>query len=221
MDIKHKKGQVWNKPLTKEMEQFEQLTGKNAIYKGKITGQFEYWIYQKEKLKQKNLSLELKFDDYRKVLVEHVGPDMDIDYKKIKIKHQLIDLIEHKQINPRYIPHKLIIRNRIILKKKFGNSIKLYKGVSTLLYEKKGASKLKLNSIIKGISKGSVSWTNDKEIATNWASDGYNGYLIEVNIPINKILLSYYGSFILWDAGEQEFIVLPFHIKKFIITKMK
>lgn len=218
--VKYKKGQSWNKALTSDMLQFEKETKKNAIYNGKITGGFEHWLWKKEKISQNNLSLELNFDNYRRVLVEHIGPDMDLDYRKIKIKHQPMDLIKHKQINPRYIPPKIITRNRNILRKKFGTNVRLYKGVSTVMYEKKGASKIKLNSVLEGRSKGSVSWTNDKETAVNWASDGYDGYLIEANIPINKILLSYYGSFILQDAGEQEFIVLPFRIKRFTIIKI-
>jgi len=46
-----KKGQEWNKPLTKEMEEFEGETGKNAVFKGSITGSFEYWLYMKEQRK--------------------------------------------------------------------------------------------------------------------------------------------------------------------------
>lgn len=219
---KYKKGQIWNKAKTKIMLKFEKETSKNAIYNGKITGQFEYWLYKEEKIRQNNLSLELNFNDYRRLLVEHIGPDMDLDYRKIKIKHQPMDIIEHKQINQKNIPSKIIIRNRNILRKKFGTNIRLYKGVSTVMHDNKGvSSKIKLNSVLEGKSKGSISWTNDKGIAIDWASDGYNGYLIEANIPINKILLSYYGSFILYDAGEQEFIVLPFRIKKYNVTKLK
>ncbi len=46
---KHKKGQVWNKPKTNLMCQFEKETNKNAIHAGKITGNFEYWLWQRKK----------------------------------------------------------------------------------------------------------------------------------------------------------------------------
>ena len=47
--MSYKKGQVWNKPLTKEMERFEKETKKNAVYKGKITGSFEYWLWMEDR----------------------------------------------------------------------------------------------------------------------------------------------------------------------------
>jgi len=40
----YKKGQNWNKPKNKLMLAFENETGKNAIYRGVITGNFEYWL---------------------------------------------------------------------------------------------------------------------------------------------------------------------------------
>lgn len=40
-----KKGQVWNKPKTSAMKKFEKEEKKNSVYKGKVTGQFEYWWY--------------------------------------------------------------------------------------------------------------------------------------------------------------------------------
>lgn len=40
----YKKGQVWKKPLTPEMEEFERYKDKHAVYAGKITGQFEAWM---------------------------------------------------------------------------------------------------------------------------------------------------------------------------------
>ncbi len=39
------KGIFWTQDLTPEMIQFEKETGKNAIFNGKITGNFEYWMY--------------------------------------------------------------------------------------------------------------------------------------------------------------------------------
>ena len=55
--VTHKKGQVWNKAKTAKMLEFEKETSKNAVYNGKITGGFEYWLWQKEKkLKAKSKS---------------------------------------------------------------------------------------------------------------------------------------------------------------------
>lgn len=47
---KFKKGTPWL-VLTPEMKQFEKKTGKSAVFRGKITGQFEYYIWQEEKKK--------------------------------------------------------------------------------------------------------------------------------------------------------------------------
>ncbi|KKL67506.1 hypothetical protein LCGC14_2134320, partial [marine sediment metagenome] len=41
--LNYKKGQTWNKAKTTQMKQFEKSTGKSAVFRGKITGQFEYW----------------------------------------------------------------------------------------------------------------------------------------------------------------------------------
>ena len=49
-ELKYKKGQVWNKAKTAKMIEFEKETDKNAVYNNKITGQFEYWLWQKEKI---------------------------------------------------------------------------------------------------------------------------------------------------------------------------
>jgi len=51
--VAHKKGQVWNKAKTAVMKQFEKEKGANAVYRGKITGKFEYWLWQQEKKKTK------------------------------------------------------------------------------------------------------------------------------------------------------------------------
>ena len=52
-EAKYKKGMVWNKRLTNKMEVFEARTGKSAVYRGKITGQFEHWMWQLQKIKEK------------------------------------------------------------------------------------------------------------------------------------------------------------------------
>ena len=44
--VEYKKGQVWNKPLTTKMETFEEWTGKNAVWNGKITGGFEAFLWK-------------------------------------------------------------------------------------------------------------------------------------------------------------------------------
>ena len=50
-----KKGMAWNKPKTELMLQFEKETEYYAIWHGKITGHFEYWLF-KNKLKKFNFS---------------------------------------------------------------------------------------------------------------------------------------------------------------------
>lgn len=45
-----KKGQIWNKSKNKLMLEFERETGKNAVYRGKITGNFEFWLSKREKI---------------------------------------------------------------------------------------------------------------------------------------------------------------------------
>ena len=47
VEIKYKKGTPWNKPKTKLMLDFEKQTGKNAIRAGKLTGNFEYWLWKR------------------------------------------------------------------------------------------------------------------------------------------------------------------------------
>jgi len=51
-ELKYKKGKPWL-VLTPEMKQFEKSTGKSAVFRGKITGQFEYWLWQQNKPKLK------------------------------------------------------------------------------------------------------------------------------------------------------------------------
>jgi len=44
------KGLRWpeGKPLTQEMKQMERETGKHAVYRGGITGYFEWWKYWRD-----------------------------------------------------------------------------------------------------------------------------------------------------------------------------
>lgn len=41
------KGMPWpaKKALTADMKKFERSTGKNAVYRGQVTGTYEYWKY--------------------------------------------------------------------------------------------------------------------------------------------------------------------------------
>lgn len=70
--IKYKKGQIWNKSKNKIMLRFEKETGKNAIYNNKITGQFEYWLWQHEKNLQKQLDVHWKATEKERILT-HSG----------------------------------------------------------------------------------------------------------------------------------------------------
>ncbi|KKK98607.1 hypothetical protein LCGC14_2641070 [marine sediment metagenome] len=46
--VDYKKGTPWNKVLTPIMKEFEKSTGKHAIYRGRITGQFEFWLFHRK-----------------------------------------------------------------------------------------------------------------------------------------------------------------------------
>jgi len=41
------KGLPWDRPLTPKMKQFEKETNKNPVFRGVVTGTFEYWLYWK------------------------------------------------------------------------------------------------------------------------------------------------------------------------------
>jgi len=56
-NVKYYNGLKWNKSLVPEMKKFEKETGKHAVYRNKVTGGFEYWLYwrsTKQKNKQKS-----------------------------------------------------------------------------------------------------------------------------------------------------------------------
>lgn len=86
---KYKKGEVWNKPKNSLMLRFEKETGKNAIYRGKVTGQFEYWIWREA---NKTAEIFRKHDE----LTENTTNKQKIKPKpkakpKSKPKRQVID----------------------------------------------------------------------------------------------------------------------------------
>ncbi len=47
-EVAYWKGMKWDKPLTEEMKRMEKETGQKAVWRGEITGTFEYWKYWKE-----------------------------------------------------------------------------------------------------------------------------------------------------------------------------
>jgi len=60
------KGMAWNKPKTKLMLQFEEETGHNTTWANKITGKFEYWLFENN-LKTSNFTNKrLSTEEYRK-----------------------------------------------------------------------------------------------------------------------------------------------------------
>ncbi len=46
-EVDYWKDQPWDKPLTTKMKQFEKETGQHAIWRGKVSGSFVYWLYWK------------------------------------------------------------------------------------------------------------------------------------------------------------------------------
>jgi len=49
--LKYYKGMPWTRDLTKEMKDYEDEAGRKAIYRGVITGGFEFWMYWRPKSK--------------------------------------------------------------------------------------------------------------------------------------------------------------------------
>ena len=77
-----KRGDFWNKPKTPLMLQFEEETGRNAIWWGKITGSFEYWLFWKN-LKISNFTEKRKFTVGRRKKISERKKDENIRYGMI------------------------------------------------------------------------------------------------------------------------------------------
>lgn len=66
MEIKFVKGLEWDpNNLTPEMIQFEEETKKHAIYRGRITGQFDYWLNWSKRSKSKKIIQKQKIQKVR------------------------------------------------------------------------------------------------------------------------------------------------------------
>lgn len=78
--VEHKKGDDWfNRHLTPEMKRFEKETNKSAIYRDKVTGQFEAWLWKQQKIKKqapKKPSMEKILSEAKK------GPDEFLKWKR-------------------------------------------------------------------------------------------------------------------------------------------
>ena len=90
----------------------------------------------------------------------------------------------------------------------------LFKGIDIPMYKTKEYAKQKLDVVLKGEQRNCVSWTDNEQNAKDWASNSGFGYLISAKIPVNKILISHHGSYILEQAGEDEFVVEPLKVTK-------
>ena len=96
--MSQKKGQVWNKPLTKEMEQFEKETNKNAVYNGKVTGSFEYWVWMEDR-RSKGLTRKKRSSTTSKPIKRH---KVEVTY--ITFTTRQLNLLTNKYKN------KLVVR---------------------------------------------------------------------------------------------------------------
>lgn len=75
-----KKGMLWNKPKTELMLQFEQETGRYAIYHGNITGLFIYWLFENN-LKISNFTETKQFTkEHKKKLSERMSGENNSMY---------------------------------------------------------------------------------------------------------------------------------------------
>lgn len=56
------KGKPWDKPLTNNMKKFERETGQKAVFRGVVTGSYEYWKYWKNEfpVKKRRTKIEVK-----------------------------------------------------------------------------------------------------------------------------------------------------------------
>lgn len=95
--MSYKKGQVWNKPLTNEMEQFEKETGKNAVYKGKITGSFEYWLWMEDR-RSKGLARKRRSSTTPKPIAKR---EVEVTY--VKFTPRQLDILTEKHKDKLYI----------------------------------------------------------------------------------------------------------------------
>lgn len=94
------KGQIWNKPKTELMLQFEEETGYLAVYGGRITGQFEFWLFRKG-LKKSNFSKRyLSKEPKKKIANGNRGKHLSEEHKQ-----KISDTMKGKYIgknNPNY-----------------------------------------------------------------------------------------------------------------------
>ncbi len=90
MIVEFKKGQIWSKTKNKLMIEFENETGKNAVYRGKITGQFEAWLYNKNNKKIPSHSFEIQ------LIEKPIEKDFDIFPAKFLKVNQKVQVAINK-----------------------------------------------------------------------------------------------------------------------------
>lgn len=89
--MSQKKGQVWNKSLTPEMERFEKETNKNAVYNGKVTGSFEYWVWMEDR-RSKGLTRKKRSSTISKPIKREI----EVTYIKFTARQLRILTEKHK-----------------------------------------------------------------------------------------------------------------------------
>jgi len=217
-DIHNRKHHI-DYSLQRNLEKFKRETNKNPIRNNKLTGTYLYW-YQKtyypkcRKIEDLNIL-------YRNKLLKHIAIE-DMEFEGIsndKLDKIVQDLYtQRRPLKPSDVPINIIKRNQRVLKNKFGNSIVLYKGIGSGMYDTTITMKKRIDIIIFGNTKNCISWTDNLDTAFSWGS---MGYVIKVRMPIRNILLSYYGSYYLRETGEYEFICISYKLptNSYIIFK--
>jgi len=145
MSIDYYKGLFWDRPLTGDMLQFEEETGKNAVWNFRVTGNFEKWLYRKQKEEkltwkkakefEKNRELKSRISDEKQTAknVSHIVSEnwfknpassdiWGIDTKKIKAKNidevinfLMASFIKINKQSLNYSDFKIINNNKAIL----------------------------------------------------------------------------------------------------------
>lgn len=120
--VVHKKGQVWIKAKTALMKTFEKETGKSAVFRDKITGQFEYWIWQKEKklkskpkskAKPKEVRIPWLNDRVKRDILNAMKSGKELTFRTINNR------TEHKDYNIRRALKELEADGKIFSSKKY------------------------------------------------------------------------------------------------------
>ena len=174
-DLKYYKGLPWNKPLTEKMKQFQEETGKNAIWNGVVTGTFEYWMYWRKTTKPiKKKPVPKKQQVAKKKIVRRTPSNIKsrkIDTKKvdessfyIKQRHGTATKpkIEKYMLNNHEVKYNWTKGQLYVDEKKIGEPDTIY-GRDFIKYAKKYSPKLSPDSI-----QSTLMYNRDYALKQGW-----------------------------------------------------